>query len=59
MKMIDVKTMQGILGIGRDKAYNLMHSKGFPSIKLGGRYYVEEAALNEWLCRYRFKEYKF
>ncbi|MBR3306941.1 MAG: helix-turn-helix domain-containing protein [Lachnospiraceae bacterium] len=37
------------LSIGRDKAYSLMRSAGFPSIKLGDRYIVTEDALERWL----------
>lgn len=58
MKMLNVKEMQEILRIGRDKAYALMHSRAFPSIKIGGRYFVEAEALEEWLQKQRFREYK-
>lgn len=37
------------LGIGRDRAYALMHSKAFPSMRIGGRYYVSEEALCRWV----------
>ena len=57
MKLLNVKELQSTLRIGRDKSYSLMRSKGFPSIKIGGRYFVEEAALGEWLKKYRYHEY--
>lgn len=50
-----VKELQEKLNIGRDKAYDLMHAKCFPSIKIGGRYYVQEVALQEWLTKNRYK----
>ena len=53
--MLTVKDLQNILKIGRDKAYGLMHAKSFPSIKIGGRYYVQEQALQEWLVKNRYK----
>ena len=46
------------LHIGRDKAYALIKSKSFPSIKLGGRYIVTSKALNEWLDMYEYKTFK-
>jgi excisionase family DNA binding protein len=49
--MLTVKDLQSMLKIGRDTAYALMHSSTFPSIKLGGRYYVTEDALNKWLTK--------
>ena len=44
------------MGIGRDKAYQLMHSSTFPAIKIGGRYYVTEDALQEWMKRHQYKK---
>lgn len=55
--MLTAKDLQKILKIGRDTAYALMHSKAFPSIKLGGRYYVTQEALDSWLCSYQYKEF--
>lgn len=43
--MYTVKDLQEQLGIGRDTAYALMHAKGFPSIKIGGRYFVSKDSL--------------
>ncbi len=56
MDLLNVKDIQKCLRVGRDKAYGLMHSKTFPSIKIGGTYYVEEEALKEWLQKNRYKE---
>lgn len=55
--MLTVKDLQIQLKIGRDRAYALMHSKGFPSIKIGSRYYVTQTALDAWLERYEYKTY--
>lgn len=44
------------MGIGRDKAYQLMHNKAFPAIKLGGRYYVTHETLTDWLQKYQHRE---
>ena len=57
IKMLTAKELSSDLRIGRDKAYALMKSRGFPSICIGKRYYVTEAALSEWLKNYEYKEY--
>lgn len=58
MELLTVKELQKTLKIGRDVAYSLMHSRSFPSIKLGGRYFVEESALKEWIQKQRYHEFK-
>ena len=55
--LITVNELQQLLHIGRDKAYALMHSKAFPSIKLGGRYYVSKDELDSWLKKYAYREF--
>lgn len=55
--MLTVKDLQKILKIGRDTAYALMHAKAFPSIKIGGRYYVTREALDSWLKSYEYKTF--
>lgn len=55
--LLTVKELQATLNIGRDTAYALMHSQGFPSMKLGGRYYVAREELEKWVQRYAYKSY--
>ena len=38
-----------VLGISRANAYTLMHSKGFPTIKIGKRITVPKDKLIEWI----------
>ena len=38
-----------VLGISRANAYTLMHSKGFPTIKIGKRMTVPKDKLIEWV----------
>ena len=38
-----------VLGISRANAYTLMHSKGFPIIKIGKRMTVPKDKLIEWI----------
>lgn len=56
--MLTTKDLQTILKIGRDRAYALMRSKAFPSIKIGARYYVTKEALDEWLRKYAYRTYE-
>lgn len=55
--LLNVKDLQELLNIGRDTAYALMHAQGFPSIKIGGRYYVAREALDKWLDQYAYKTF--
>lgn len=57
VKVLTVKDLSQILKIGRDKAYALIKSNGFPSVCIGNRYIVTEDALNEWLKKYEYKKY--
>ncbi len=47
--MLTVKDLMKKLSIGRDTAYALMRANGFPSMKLGKRYFVSEEALEIWI----------
>lgn len=47
-----IPQLMQVLGICRDKAYKLMKSKSFPSIKIGSSYIVTKDALEEWLNTY-------
>ena len=38
-----------VLGISRANAYALMHSKGFPTLKIGKRMTVPKDKLMEWM----------
>ena len=55
--LLTVKDLQALLNISRDLAYGLMHAHGFPSMKIGGRYFVSRDALERWLQRYEGKEF--
>lgn len=57
IKILTAKELSQVLRIGRDKAYALIKSEGFPSICLGKRYIVTDKALNEWLSSYEHKQF--
>lgn len=56
--LLTVKDLINLLNVGRDTAYALMHSKGFPSMKIGGRYYVARDELQKWLDKYAYKSFE-
>jgi predicted DNA-binding transcriptional regulator AlpA len=56
-KMLTVKDIQSIFGMGKNQAYALMNSSGFPSFRINDRIYVSEDALNEWVKTYIGKTY--
>lgn len=45
----DMKTLGKLLPIGKNKLYELVHSKGFPKITVGHRIIVPKRAFDEWL----------
>ena len=38
-----------VLGISRAGAYELVHSEGFPALKIGSRIVVPKDKLREWI----------
>jgi len=56
-QLLSCGEVRSLTSLGRDKVYNLMRSKGFPSIKIGGTYYVSASNLAIWLERNAGKEY--
>ncbi len=56
-RLLTSKDIQRIFSVGKNRAYELMNSSGFPTIKVGSRMYVTRNALDRWLdlytgCRY-------
>lgn len=51
------KDVSQMLGIGRDKAYALFKSKGFPSTKIGKTYFIMPEKFEKWLSDCAGKEY--
>ena len=43
------KDIQNIFKLGRDKTYQLIHSRGFPSIQIGREYYIPKNKLEKWI----------
>lgn len=49
--LYDPTDIQKIFKCGRKRSYEIMHLKGFPSIKIGKNLFVEKTKLEQWLDR--------
>ena len=47
--MLNVVQVAAVLGISRAGAYELVHSEGFPALKIGSRIVVPKGRLREWI----------
>ncbi len=56
-KLLTPKDIQCIFSIGKNQAYALMHSAGFPSITINNRIYVTQENLKKWLDTYTGRKY--
>ena len=59
LQVLGVKELQGVLHISKDRAYALMRSKDFPSMRIGKKYYVTMENLEKWLQDYTNRTFKF
>ena len=50
----DMKTLQEVIPLGKNRLYDLVHSEGFPRISVGKRIIVPKKALEEWLEKTAF-----
>ena len=46
---LTVEQVGDVLRISRSKAYELVHEKGFPTVKIGRRLLVTKISLMQWL----------
>jgi excisionase family DNA binding protein len=46
---LDVNDVAKVLGISKKNAYDLFHSKSFPSVKIGKRLLIPRAAFERWM----------
>lgn len=47
--MLNAEMLRDILGISLTSVYELLHEKGFPSIKIGNRIVVPKEKFIEWI----------
>ena len=57
VSVLKAKDLQERLGIGRDRAYALMRSAGFPSTRIGRTYFVTSDNFEKWLNDYKDKTF--
>lgn len=57
-KLLTVKDIQVIFDMGKNQAYDLMNSAGFPSLKINNRIFVSETKLDEWVSAYTGRDFK-
>lgn len=55
----DVEDIEKILRLGRTRAYQLMSSDAFPSLRLNRRLYVTKANFEKWLNSCTNKTFKY
>ena len=48
---LNAELLAKVLGVGVSSAYELMHEKGFPTLKVGNRLLVEKSKFKEWVER--------
>ena len=49
--MLTAAELAGALGISKAEAYTLIHSKGFPTLRIGKRLMVPKDKLTAWIDR--------
>ena len=49
--MLTAAELAGALGISKAGAYTLIHSKGFPTLRIGKRFMVPKDKLTAWIDR--------
>ena len=47
--MLNVVQVAAVLGISRAGAYELVHSEGFPALKIGNRIVIPKDKLQGWI----------
>ena len=47
--MLSVLDVQKALGIGKNQIYNLVRTKDFPAMKVGGQYLIPKEKFEEWM----------
>jgi excisionase family DNA binding protein len=53
---LTVSDVSTVLGIGKQNAYDLCHSEGFPSVTIGKRIVIPKLAFIKWMENPVYKE---
>ena len=54
--ILTVSQVQQILGLSRPKAYELVHTKGFPTVRIGRAIRVPREAFMRWMDKQKDQE---
>ena len=54
-ELMDVQQLMDYFHCGKNKAYELIKQKNFPSIRWGGRYFILKDEFKHWLDRQAHK----
>ena len=49
---LNAELLAKVLGVGASSAYELMHEKDFPSVRIGKRFIVPREDLKAWIENY-------
>ncbi|TWH47364.1 helix-turn-helix domain-containing protein [Sporomusa sp. KB1] len=49
IKLLTIEEVTEILRVSKPTAYNLIHGEGFPKVKIGRAWRVEEQLLLKWI----------
>jgi len=55
-KLLKVKDIQEYFSCGKNRAYDIVNTEGFPKIKIGSRFYIPRQAFEKWVSDYTYKE---
>lgn len=47
--MYNTNEVKNIFKCGKKQVYELFHTKGFPALQIGRKFYVEQSALKKWI----------
>ena len=53
-RLLTYKDLQDILHIGKNRAYELLKSDCFPTIRINNRMYVSSRHLRQWIEQYTY-----
>ena len=48
-KLLTREELMIYLSIGKDKAHSLLHTEGFPTVRLGRKIYANRTMLDDWI----------
>lgn len=49
---LNAETVANVLGVSPSSGYELMHEKGFPSLRIGNRIVVPKENFQQWVAKH-------